>query len=318
MNKEVAVLLSTYNGHKYLSELIKSIQNQTYTDWKLYIRDDGSRDDTLEIIKAFMKEDNRIIYLNDEKKGNLKPMKSFFRLLELVNADYYFFCDQDDVWLPDKISNMLKEIKKDNSRPELLYCGLKVVDSKLNPIENNFESIIGVMKGRDRFIGNEMPGCTVLINKSLRDMAVESTNDFENIVMHDWWLALIGETFGDVQFLNKKFVLYRQHGDNVCGAGKKGSIWSKVFQKGAFSKRQELVKQTYLQTKKFYQLYKDKLDSNDKIFFQDFLNCSLKGWVYRIKILNKYKLNSSSFLRTCAYRLIFVTQLNHCLRKDFD
>lgn len=313
--KKVAILMSTYNGEKYLKEQIDSLKKQTFKNWDLFIRDDGSIDNTLNIIYKLSKEDSRIHYI-DDKQEHLKPMKSFIQLLSYVKADYYFFCDQDDYWLPQKLKLMLDNIDEDNDKPQLLYCSLKCVDQNLQPIKNDFENLIGKIHGRNRFFGNDMPGCVMLFNRKLRDMVIYYTTDYKNIVMHDWWLALIAETFGNVKFLNKKLILYRQHGDNSIGAGKNGSVLNKIFQKNVVKKQENLVKITYLQSIRFFNTFKKILSNEDLIFFNELLNCKEKGIRYRSGFLKKYKLRESSRLRTQVYKDIFIFRLNRILNSN--
>ena len=102
----IAILMSTYNGERYLREQIDSLLNQTYKDWKLYIRDDGSTDETISIIESYVNDYPDLIVLLKDDLGNLGSARSFMRILSVVDADYYMFCDQDDVWLPNKVKDL--------------------------------------------------------------------------------------------------------------------------------------------------------------------------------------------------------------------
>lgn len=314
-NMEVAILMSTYNGAKYLNDQIDSLIRQDFQNWKLYIRDDGSTDNTISVIKQYVKSDNRIKYIDDDKKG-LKPAKSFFYLLKLINADYYFFCDQDDYWLPNKLSLMLTKIDKNGDIPQLLYCGLKCVNSNLLPIQSNFEEIVGKCYGKNRFIGNDMPGCVMLINKKLRDLTI-SYLPSSGFIMHDWWISLIAESFGKVTFLNKKLIYYRQHSNNTIGSGKSGNDLKKMFEKGAFNKQQKLVQQTFIQNRTFLNQFKNLLPQEYKDFLNDFVDCKQKGVSYRVNFFIKYHLRQVNNIRTLSYKLILITQLNHVLKMKF-
>lgn len=311
---KVAILLSTYNGEKYLAEQIESIQKQTYSNWHLYIRDDGSSDNTVAIINKFVQKDNRIHFLKDECK-HLRPMKSFFKLLEDVQADYYFFCDQDDFWLKSKLKIMLFEISKYQNTPAMVYCNLKCVDKDLQPLKNSFEKMIGRIRGKSRFIGNDVPGCVMVINNSLKKITLENLKFYAGIVMHDWWLALVAQQFGSIGFVDKKLVLYRQHGDNAIGAGKSGGFMSKLFQKDLIKKQRNLVKQTYLQSKAFKYNFYMMLDLQNKKFIDDLVACDSLAPVERIKILNKYKLHESSEIRTLIYKFFFSFNMKQSLRQ---
>ena len=111
-NENVAILMSTYNGEKYLEEQVKSIISQDYTDWHLYIRDDGSTDNTVNLIKKIARDNEKITFLNENKPKNLGVTGSFMDLLANTKAQYYMFSDQDDYWLPDKIKVTLEEMLK--------------------------------------------------------------------------------------------------------------------------------------------------------------------------------------------------------------
>ena len=118
---KVNIVLSTYNGARFLAEQLESIQKQTFTDWQLLIRDDGSTDTTPKIISEFVASDPRIRFINEHDRQNVGVIKNFFTLVKYDVADYYFFSDQDDVWLPDKLATMLAEaVKHDLSQPLML------------------------------------------------------------------------------------------------------------------------------------------------------------------------------------------------------
>lgn len=313
--KKVAILMSTYNGGAFLADQIRSLQNQTFKNWYLYIRDDGSKDKTIDIIKQFIKEDKRIIYLEDNQI-HLGPKNSFFKLLTEVNADYYFFCDQDDVWLPQKLELMINRIKlKDDTVPQLVYCGLNCVDKNLNYIKNDFEKLPGTIKGKNRFIGNDMPGCVTLFNTALRNYIINNENNNDKIIMHDWWISLIAQTFGEISFVNKKLILYRQHENNSVGAGKSGGFFKKLFRKDIISKQKDLVTTTYYQSKVFYSIFHNKLTAKDKEFFKFFIACKDCKPKCRRRFLKKYELNGAPFLSSYIYRELFIWKLENILDK---
>ena len=226
----VAILMSTYNGHDYIGDQIQSIINQTFQDWKLYIRDDGSSDSTVEIIKNIQKKDKRIVLINDSN-GNMGSVKSFFHILRNVNADFYMFADQDDYWLENKISDTLVAMKKLEyvSKPCCVYTNLQIVNDRLEGDE------VFLKKTWDDFshllFTNVMYGCTMMINQRLKETINFSNINYSNIYVHDWWIALISAAFGQISYLDSPTILYRQHGDNQVGASKKsiGSIMKRLF-----------------------------------------------------------------------------------------
>lgn len=234
----VAILLSTYNGEKYLSQQIDSIINQTFKEWKLFIRDDGSTDGTREIIKKYTNSYNNIFFFDDDGL-NLKSAKSFLKLLQNVESPYYMFCDQDDVWLPRKIEIMIKEIQvlEDYNQdcPILIHSDLYVVDSNLKVISDSFwnYSSIDPYVILEKYIRvtNSVTGCATFFNSLARSEALNVPDNLD-IIMHDYWLPItVLSKNGLVKPIEYKTVYYRQHERNVIGAGKGtiDSIWTKLI-----------------------------------------------------------------------------------------
>lgn len=303
--KQIAILMSTYNGERYIDEQIKSLQKQTFENWHLYIRDDGSSDDTKDIIKRICRVDPRITLIDDGE--NLRPARSFLRLVDQIEADFYFFCDQDDFWLKNKLQIMIDEIEKqDNSIPQVVYCNLKCVDQNLVSQKYGFDDLIGKISGKNRFIGNDMPGCVMLFNKATRDLVNKYKPNYKNITMHDWWIALIAETFGQVHFVDKRLIYYRQHGDNTLGAGKAGSTFKKLFQRNLIEKQKRLVRESYLQNMSFREAFNPILPADTKKMLDDMAKCLQKGAFYRFTFLRRYKFKQISPIRTFAYGWTFV------------
>lgn len=212
----VNILMSTYNGEKFVAEQIESIQKQTYTDWNLIIRDDGSKDGTCEIIENFINNDSRIKLIRAENVG---VIKSFHELVINNNdADFYFFADQDDYWLPEKLTIMLEEAKKhDNTIPVMYYTDLKVTDKDLNVTS---ESMIRSQSDHantslvQELTENTVTGGASMINHELAKLW-QTTND---IIMHDWYLAIVAAALGELVYIDQPTHLYRQHDSNVLGA----------------------------------------------------------------------------------------------------
>ena len=221
---KINILMSTYNGEKYLSQQIESIINQTEKNWHLIIRDDGSKDDTIAIIEKFINQDTRIELIRGE---NIGVIASFFQLTKYEKADFYFFCDQDDVWLPEKLKMMLDEAQHHEKQiPLLVYSDLKVVDRNLNIL---YPSMIKEVTGpactnlKEVMRRNCVTGCASMINNALAEKWVNT----EGIIMHDWYLAQIAAAYNNLIYLNHPTILYRQHENNVLGGGK-GNLTSKL------------------------------------------------------------------------------------------
>ena len=209
--------MSTYNGDQYLKEQIESIEKQTNHDWHLYIRDDGSKDNTVTIEQHYADQDPRI-NLVDQESSNKGVIGSFMRLLQLVDADYYMFADQDDYWHADKVQRTV-ELMQANEKAHLPICvhtELQNTDALLNPL--------GLLKNGQVWtdfkhfcFGNCVTGCTMMINKPLKELLSIDSLNLRNIIMHDWWFTLVAAAFGKVVYDPTPTIDYRQHGTNVVG-----------------------------------------------------------------------------------------------------
>ena len=221
----IDILLSTYNGEKYLREQINSILNQTFQDWRLLIRDDGSQDDTVEIICEYAKQYPGKIVLQKDALGNLGCGASFSHLVSVSTAPYMMFCNQDDWWLPEKIEKswhaMETLTKQYPDTPLLVTTDLVVVDEKLRELSPSFvqsqklypEALCEVHRSLALSVS---PGCTMLFNRA----AAEHFLPIPSHQTHDHWVAIITAYFGKVCFLPDATILYRQHGNNVIGSKK--------------------------------------------------------------------------------------------------
>lgn len=222
-DETIDILLSTFNSEKYLTQQVESLFKQTISNWRLIVRDDGSTDDTLKLLKELIQEyPDKIILLSN--KQNLGVIKSFETLLKESSAEYIMFCDHDDVWLEDKIEVTLLKMKEIEQRqqelPVLVFTDLTVVDSTLNVIHKSFWKF---SKLNPRFLScfnylgvcNGITGCTVMINKKAKEVSLPFSKDAR---MHDWWIGLNVSKFGKIGFVDKSTILYRQHNLNQIGA----------------------------------------------------------------------------------------------------
>lgn len=219
----VDILLSTYNGEKYIRQQIDSILNQKYRNWDLIIRDDGSSDSTVSIIEEYVSSFPGRIKIVDKGTSNLGSSKSFERLLDFVKNDYFMFSDQDDVWRNDKIEKTFSEMR----RIEILY-GKEMplmVCTDARCIDENGEEICSSFFESQKFVDttskeidllalNVVQGSTMLMNKKVLDYV----RPFPKYVIHDQWIAVITAHYGKVSYLHEQLLRYRQHGHNVLGA----------------------------------------------------------------------------------------------------
>lgn len=207
------VLMSTYNGEKYLREQIESILNQTGVNIKIIVRDDGSTDNTISILDSYKTKGLLDWYQGD----NIKPAKSFICLIrDSEMADYYAFSDQDDYWLEDKLITAVNALDKfDMDTPALYYGQPLLVDRDLNPLEIQTRQLLFCTINQ-AVISSNATGCTMVFNNALRNLILEYTPNYQ--IMHDGWLHKVCLAVGGVvTFDGQPHIKYRQHGDNVIG-----------------------------------------------------------------------------------------------------
>jgi rhamnosyltransferase len=228
----VAVLISTYNGERFLEQQLTSLYAQTYPRLHILVRDDGSTDGTCRILDEHA-ELGRLTVLQDSA-GNIGPARSFMALLNASSADLHMFCDQDDVWGPEKVANAVAALERgDPSVPRLLHTDLEVVGPQLEPIAKSFMSNEGLRLPSAHGLGrllvqNCAVGCTVAINEPLRLLALEGGSIHQPIAMHDWWLALVACCFGEIRYSPTRSIRYRQHSANASGVRRGGGWLAKV------------------------------------------------------------------------------------------
>lgn len=236
MAPEVAILMSTYNGENYVEAQISSLLNQTYKNIKIHIRDDQSSDATPNLLTRIASKEPRIRIVQDTL-GNLGPSSSFFELIRSSDSDFFMLCDQDDVWLEDKVETSVRATNTlhPKSKPYLSFTDLTVVDEHLSTINASFNkrqrlNIKHSVSFKKNLAQNIVTGCTVFGNKSLAELAIESYDktDRSSIIMHDWWLALIASSLGETKYISQSSILYRQHSSNCVGST--GSGVSKALQ----------------------------------------------------------------------------------------
>ena len=213
MEKKVAIVMSTYNGAKYIKEQIDSILNQTYNNIELVIRDDGSSDDTVKIIECYQKKHANIKLITGK---NLGFIKSFFELLRLVEADYYSYADQDDVWLPNKIELAVQELNKlDDSKPNLAFGNSDYYDQNMKLIGEGEKH--RKYSFRMALFACVTQGMTMTINKTTRDLIVK--NPPKTCFFHDWWTYLICIGMGNIAYSDVTTVKYRRMKTNATVEG---------------------------------------------------------------------------------------------------
>jgi glycosyltransferase involved in cell wall biosynthesis len=235
MSGRIAILLATYNGEKYLDDQMGSLFAQTYSDFIVIVRDDCSNDRTPEILARWAASYPDKIKIVSDDRGNLRSIKNFGRLMEVCDTPYFAFCDQDDVWLPNKIELAVNEVRRLESQfgqatPVLVHSDLKVVDGDLREIAPSFFRYSHIDLGKAErldhmLINNVVQGCASVGNRSLLELALPIP---DGVPYHDWWVALLATSCGVMRTIREPTILWRQHGRNQAGAGnrqRRSTLW---------------------------------------------------------------------------------------------
>ena len=217
----VAILISTYNGEKYIKEQLESIVNQSYKNFEIHLRDDGSTDKTVSIVKEFFKNyPNKFFFYQG---ANLGAIGSFNHLISHVNSELYATCDQDDIWLPEKIMDKVKIYETGFSSIDspfmcfsdpVIYKDSTISNITLSDVQSmNIRLLISSYK--NLIAMNPVAGCTMLFCDNAKKLYSRSIGN--GLIMHDHLMAVIVSLHGRLVFCDKQHVLYRQHGQNVLG-----------------------------------------------------------------------------------------------------
>ena len=262
--KTINVLMTTYNGEKYLKEQIDSIFAQDcitkgLADVQLIIRDDGSEDETTNMIHDLIRFYNDKITLI--KGENIGVIKGFFTLLkECPRADYYAFADQDDVWMKDKLSRAIESIDSfSNKMPYLYSSSVTLVDENLEPIKSEIDRSNVRASFENAMVENVVYGCTAVFNDLLRDIVIK---EFPNYTyMHDWWIYLTATAFGRHYYDETSSIYYRQHEGNAVG-NDTTRVSEMKTRTANYNKSKNKIS---MQLSEFVRIYEERFPANDKI-----------------------------------------------------
>lgn len=302
--KKVQILLSTYNGEKYIREQLDSLINQDYENINILIRDDGSTDSTVSIIESYAIENSSITLT---KGNNIGVVASFFELIKNadLSADLFSFCDQDDVWHKNKISKAVEKISDcDEEKPILYFSRLTMTDDNLNIIKDT--KISKYVGSYNAVVQNIVTGCTIVINKRLLLLSLNNFPNTNNVYMHDWWLYLWASFFGQIIFDYNSYILYRQHDNNTMGLPL--SFWQvkKRQIKYMLNRKGRTLRIAHIN--EFWSLSKDKLSPEQKKLILSFFDCQ-KGFIKRYKVSFKMPFRFQSELSTWKLRLLIIFNL---------
>ena len=282
----VTVFMSTYNGEKYLREQIDSILNQKNVQVELIIRDDGSLDNTKNIIDEYSKKDERIKCIFGENLGYGKSFLSLFEYKE-YESDYFAFSDQDDIWLPNKLNAAINMLERcESTVPAIYFSNMINVDSDLNTLGFKDFGKIRISLG-SVYVRQRVAGCTMVFNKKLLNMAqLVSFKCYSHHISHEWIYLLCLALNGNVVHDSESYILYRRHNSATTsiGQGFRKRIKSEFKQMNKTKNDKyylsQLLEKNYshyiternLKSIKCIAHYKNKLSYRLKLIFGRFLN----------------------------------------------
>jgi glycosyltransferase involved in cell wall biosynthesis len=228
----VDIVVATYNGARYLDEQFESLLAQTYPHWRVIVRDDGSSDHTPDLLAAWQQRHPDRFTIVHDSRSNLGAAQNFSILLSHTTSPYVALCDQDDVWLPHKLERTLTLMRSQEGRygtstPLLVHTDLQVVDTELKQVAPSLWALQYLDPHHEMDLArlltqNVVTGCTALLNRAL----VTRVGPIPDaVIMHDWWIALVAASLGQVSHLAEATVRYRQHHHNDIGA----KVWGPLF-----------------------------------------------------------------------------------------
>ena len=297
---KVTILLAAYKGNEYVGAMIDSILAQDCDNWELVLSDDGGFTEDLLAEYAEKYPDRIIHHRTGQRFGSAQ--KHFLHLMkEFRNAEYLMFCDQDDVWHPDKVRKTLAAMQKaerdargesreENAPPVLVHTDLRVVDGELKLLDESFMHYSRLDGNRlalnELLIQNVVTGCTLMINRPLTVLALEGADE-EKMLMHDWWIALCAAAFGKSVFLPEATIDYRQHGGNVVGAK---SPLNPAYLKSRLSGGaiKKALNDASAQAEAFLRVYGDRLNAAQKETAEAYAKLPGMGKIARLRTYSRY------------------------------
>ncbi len=312
----IDILLATYNGARFLPEQLASLSAQSHRDWRLLVRDDGSSDNSLAIVREWARGIAQPVEIIEDGRTGLGASLNFATLLEASDAPYFACCDQDDVWLPEKLSIMLKAVQSAEDSagadmPILAYSDLRVVDGGLNLIAESFRDFSRrprLPRGRELrqvMMHNAVTGCASLGNAALRAKALPVPPEAS---MHDWWLALVAAGLGKLVWVPHATILYRQHGGNTLGANAADPLSQLRYVASnageALGRSRKLLAATRRQAGAFVNRYGDALGGQDRLILQNYARLGQMNWASRKAFFLQNRLLADNALKNMPFFLL--------------
>lgn len=301
-----AILMATYNGEEFLPAQLESLIDQTFTNWKMYVSDDCSKDHTLDILREYQKKEQRICQIISNS-GPHGPFQNYYNLMRYLKEsgetfDYYFYCDQDDIWVASKMEKQIMALEKcPAEKPSICCCDLELIDEKGNLQGKRMSDYADIkltnpynLFFKHRYIW----GTAMAHNRALWDL-VEIPADISNDISHDNFLGNYAVAYGTIVFEPEGLVLYRRHGSNVSGLPMEHRI-ARDFLPMQFYHYYRAVCYTTL-----YFIHRAPYRTT---FMNEYETAVLSGGVKAYRFLKKYQIHvTEGFLSRIMFYIVFVS-----------
>lgn len=313
----VEILLATFNGAKFLGDLLGSLARQEDQGWTLVVRDDGSTDGSQALLSSWAEaHPGRLRWIQDGHR-RLGPMGNFEALLAASSADYFLLCDQDDVWLPQKVRHLREsvyaaEAQYGRKTPIIVHSDLIPTDASLRPIAESYWHYQRMVFPESNApwkvlaLSNVVTGGATIGNAALRHAALPIPKE---AMMHDWWLALTAATMGKIVKDSRPSTLYRQHGQNTLGAKswklRDGLIRATSNPRAAMERTKFIIEGTRKQAQAMLENCGDQLAPEASGFLREYAELGGEKFLARKIFPFRHRLRYGDAIRNIAF-LLFI------------
>lgn len=294
--KTVIVVISTYNGAKYIERQLDSIFNQVNVDVRVLVRDDCSKDDTVEVIQKYAQRHpkNKIEIVKGKNVGFAKSF--WLGLSKCGEADYYAFADQDDVWKPNKLICCINAMQEENQIPQLAYCKMQRSDIQLNRLDEQVEILKPEQLTKKlTLIKTYNYGAATVINKSAKKLVCRLWPEVDDLP-HDMWIGTLCYWFGKVYYVDEELYYWIRYDTSVTGEGTKGTAVKYRLKKTIQRKSYPNISSAMLEG------YEDLLKPEDGEFLKKVSNYKTV-WKNKVALLFDPTFKRLSFFGTLALKL---------------
>lgn len=316
---DVIILMATFNGEKYIKKQIESIINQSFGSWRLIVRDDGSKDSTVSILRHYSNIDDRIQII-ENSTGLHGWQRNFQYLLHQAGgarSKYFMFCDQDDIWLPNKVETFFERIRFVEGKgdtPAVVYGNMSIINENDEVIHKSFQKVYDMRLRRptDSFFSQRAYGCTMIFNKKVLDATLQILGDgLYDQLSHDGLIVKVCALLnGKVQYIEQPLIYYRRTTTNATASQKFAINKSRVL-KAIKNIEVNCKKQasTYNQSILVIDLAEHNLseDKWNKCKFIKLRKAILCGGALSIPVFMRFRINCGGFVRTCSHMIALIT-----------